>query len=173
MLDANIKQQLQSYFGNLTHKVEINAYLNQSDKALEMKELLQDIAGISGNIVLAEHVDPNERTPSFKINRTGGNIGIQFAGIPMGHEFTSLVLAILQAGGHPPKASEDTLQQIRDLPGEYHFETYISLSCQNCPEVVQALNLMAVCSNSIRMAIKATAKPIAVMVCRLACVLSV
>jgi NADH-dependent peroxiredoxin subunit F len=149
MLDANIKQQLQAYFGNLTHKVEINAYLDQSDKALEMKELLQDLASISSNIILAEHVDPNERTPSFKVNRAGGNIGIQFAGIPMGHEFTSLVLAILQAGGHPPKASEDTLQQIRDLPGEYHFETYISLSCQNCPEVVQALNLMAVINPKI------------------------
>jgi NADH-dependent peroxiredoxin subunit F len=144
MLDDNLKKQLQSYFGNLTHKVEINAYLDQSDKAREMKELLQDLAGISSNITLAEHSDANERTPSFKVNRAGGNIGIQFAGIPMGHEFTSLVLAILQSGGHPPKVGDDVIQQIRDLPGEYHFETYISLSCQNCPEVVQALNLMAV-----------------------------
>jgi NADH-dependent peroxiredoxin subunit F len=149
MLDDNLKQQLQSYFGNLTHKVEINAYLDQSDKAREMKELLQDLAGISSNITLAEHSDANERTPSFKINRVGGNIGIQFAGIPMGHEFTSLVLAILQSGGHPPKVGDDIIQQIRDLPGEYHFETYISLSCQNCPEVVQALNLMAVVNPNV------------------------
>ncbi len=149
MLDANIKQQLQAYFGNLTHKVEIKAYLNDSDKSREMHELLQDLAAISGNISLSEHRDASERSPSFKVNRAGGNIGIQFAGIPMGHEFTSLVLAILQAGGHPPKAGEDTLQQIRDLPGTYHFETYISLSCQNCPEVVQALNLMAVVNPNI------------------------
>jgi alkyl hydroperoxide reductase subunit F len=149
MLDANIKQQLQSYFGNLTHKVEVNAYLNQSEKALEMKELLQDLAGISSNIVLAEHVDPAERTPSFKLNRAGGSIGIQFAGIPMGHEFTSLVLALLQTGGHPPKVGAETIEQIRSLQGTYHFETYISLSCQNCPEVVQALNLMAVINPNI------------------------
>lgn len=149
MLDDNLKKQLQSYFGNLTHKVEINAYLNQTDKAREMKELLQDLAGISSNITLAEHSDASERTPSFKINRAGGNIGIQFAGIPMGHEFTSLVLAILQSGGHPPKVGDDIIQQIRALPGEYHFETYISLSCQNCPEVVQALNLMAVVNPNV------------------------
>lgn len=149
MLDANLKQQLQTYFGNLTHKVEITAYLNESDKSREMLELLQDLAGVSDNISLTEQRDTAERSPSFKLNRPGGNIGVQFAGIPMGHEFTSLVLAILQVGGHPPKASEDTIQQIRDLPGEYHFETYISLSCQNCPEVVQALNLMAVINPNI------------------------
>ncbi len=149
MLDANLKQQLQSYFGNLTHKVEITAYLNESDKSREMLELLQDLAGISNNISLTEQRDSAERSPSFKLNRPDGNIGVQFAGIPMGHEFTSLVLAILQVGGHPPKVSEDTIQQIRDLPGEHHFETYISLSCQNCPEVVQALNLMSIINPNI------------------------
>lgn len=149
MLDANLKQQLQSYFGNLTHKVEITAYLNESDKSREMLELLQDLAGISNNISLTEQRDSAERSPSFKLNRPDGNIGVQFAGIPMGHEFTSLVLAILQVGGHPPKVSEDTIKQIRDLPGEHHFETYISLSCQNCPEVVQALNLMSIINPNI------------------------
>ncbi|CAG0978343.1 thioredoxin reductase (NADPH) [Methylophilaceae bacterium] len=149
MLEANIKQQLQSYFDNLTQKVEITAYLDESDKSREMRELLQDIAGISANISLAERRDAAERTPSFKLNRPGGNIGIQFAGIPMGHEFTSLVLALLQVGGHPPKVSEDILQQIRDLEGTFHFETYISLSCQNCPEVVQALNLLSVVNPNI------------------------
>lgn len=149
MLDANIKQQLQSYFGNLTQKVEITAYLNESDKSREMLELLQDLAGISEIISLTEQRDTAERSPSFKLNHPGGNIGVQFAGIPMGHEFTSLVLAILQVGGHPPKTSEDIIQQIRDLPGEYHFETYISLSCQNCPEVVQAFNLMSVINPNI------------------------
>ena len=129
MLEANIKQQLQSYFDNLTQKVEITAYLDESDKSREMRELLQDIAGISANISLAERRDAAERTPSFKLNRPGGNIGIQFAGIPMGHEFTSLVLALLQVGGHPPKVSEDILQQIRDLEGTFHFETYISFDC--------------------------------------------
>lgn len=143
MLDANIKQQLQAHFDKLTQKVEITAYLDDTDKSGEMRELLKDLAALSSNISLIEQRDAAERTPSFKLNRPGEETGIQFAGIPLGHEFTSLVLALLQVGGHPPKADADTLEQIRTLDGSYHFETYISLSCQNCPEVVQALNLMA------------------------------
>src|SRR5690554_2698381 len=90
------------------------------------------------------------RKPSFSLNRINGEISLRFAGIPMGHEFTSLVLALLQVGGHPSKAAEETLEQIRSLEGEYLFETYYSLSCQNCPDVVQALNLMAVLNPNIR-----------------------
>src|SRR5690606_11052112 len=149
MLDANIKTQLKSYFDNLTQSVEVIAYLDDGDKSREMLELLREIAGLSDRISLIERRDANERTPSFTINRPGGNIGIRFAGIPMGHEFTSLVLALLQAGGHPPKTSAETIEQIRNLEGSFKFETYISLTCQNCPEVVQALNLMAVINPNI------------------------
>ncbi|PNG11741.1 alkyl hydroperoxide reductase subunit F, partial [Stutzerimonas stutzeri] len=81
--------------------------------------------------------------------RIGGNISLRFAGIPMGHEFTSLVLALLQVGGHPSKTAPEIIEQIRNLDGEYRFETYFSLSCQNCPDVVQALNLMAVLNPNI------------------------
>jgi alkyl hydroperoxide reductase subunit F len=90
------------------------------------------------------------RKPSFSLNRPGGDISLRFAGIPMGHEFTSLVLALLQVGGHPSKASAEVIEQIRSLKGEFNFETYFSLSCQNCPDVVQALNLMAVLNPNIR-----------------------
>jgi alkyl hydroperoxide reductase subunit F len=115
-----------------------------------MRDLLQDIAGLSNRITLTERSGDGERVPSFSLNRAGSNMGIRFAGIPMGHEFTSLVLALLQVGGHPPKADADVLEQIRNLEGEYRFETYISLTCQNCPDVVQALNLMAVVNPNIR-----------------------
>src|SRR5690606_26667847 len=98
---------------------------------------------------LEQRHDANERAPSFSLNRPGGNIGLRFAGIPLGHEFTSLVLALLQVGGHPPKVEADVIEQVKQLKGPFHFETFVSLTCHNCPEVVQALNLMAVLNPNI------------------------
>ena len=98
---------------------------------------------VSDNITV-ERRDDDDRRPSFAINRVGTDVSVRFAGIPLGHEFTSLVLALLQVGGHPSTASAETVRQIEELDGDYHFETYFSLSCQNCPDVVQALNLMSV-----------------------------
>ena len=148
MLDINLKNQLKTYLEKVTLPIEIAASLDGSEKSQEMHSLLQEIDGLSDKITLTERQDA--RAPSFAINRTGSDMGIRFAGIPMGHEFTSLVLALLQAGGHPSKADADVLEQIRNLDGDYLFETYISLSCQNCPDVVQALNLMAVLNPRIR-----------------------
>lgn len=142
MLDINIQNQLKAYFDNLKQPIELVASLDASPKAQEMRELLHEIAALSPKISLNED-GTDARRPSFSVGRPGETARVRFAGIPMGHEFTSLVLALLQAGGHPPKASEETLEQIRGIEGEYHFETYISLSCHNCPDVVQALNLMA------------------------------
>ena len=149
MLDANIKNQLQAYFEKLTQQIDIIANLDDSAKSREMLELLEEIAGLSSKITLEQRRDANERAPSFSLNRPGENIGLRFAGIPMGHEFTSLVLALLQVGGHPPKVEADIIEQVKSLKGEFHFETYISLTCHNCPEVVQALNLMAVLNPNI------------------------
>ena len=115
-----------------------------------MRELLQEIVSLSPLLSYVEASGSAERKPSFQITRPGMDIGIHFAAIPLGHEFTSLVLALLQTGGHPPKVSEEVLAQIRDLDGEFNFVTYISLSCQNCPEVVQSLNLMALINPKIR-----------------------
>ena len=150
MLDAAIKNQLQAYLGKVTHDVEITASLDNSEKSQEIRTMLQEITALSSRLSYRESNEDNERKPSFALNRAGSNMGVRFAGIPMGHEFTSLVLALLQVGGHPPKASDDVIEQIRNLEGEYVFETYISLSCQNCPEVVQALNLMSVINPNIR-----------------------
>ena len=154
MLDADLKQQLQDYLGRLTQPIEIIAALDDSDAAREMQALLTDIAPLSSLISYRElrgaAVPAGTRTPSFRITRTGADMGIQFAGIPMGHEFTSLVLALLQAGGYPPKVDQAVIEQIKALEGEFNFEIFISLSCHNCPEVVQSLNLMAVLNPGVR-----------------------
>ncbi|MGE8482439.1 MAG: alkyl hydroperoxide reductase subunit F [Pseudomonas sp.] len=149
MLDANLKAQLKSYLERFTQPIEIVASLDDGAKSQEMLALLKDVASLSNQITLLDNGN-DARKPSFSINRPGADINLRFAGIPMGHEFTSLVLALLQVGGHPSKASADVIEQIRSLKGEFNFETYFSLSCQNCPDVVQALNLMAVLNPNIR-----------------------
>ncbi|WP_297811998.1 alkyl hydroperoxide reductase subunit F [uncultured Methylophaga sp.] len=149
MLDANIAAQLKSYLDNVIRPIELVAALDDSAKAGEMRELLEEIAGMSDHITLTEDADSQSRQPSFQIRQPGGEEKIRFAGIPMGHEFTSLVLALLHVGGHPTKLEQEKIEQIKNLEGEFHFETYISLSCQNCPEVVQALNVMAVLNPNV------------------------
>ncbi|UIP32894.1 alkyl hydroperoxide reductase subunit F [Stutzerimonas kunmingensis] len=149
MLDTNLKTQLKAYLEKVTQPFEIVASLDDGEKSREMLSLLQDIVELSDKITLK--TDGNDaRKPSFSLNRIGGNISLRFAGIPMGHEFTSLVLALLQVGGHPSKTAPEVIEQIRALDGDYSFETYFSLSCQNCPDVVQALNLMAVLNPNIK-----------------------
>ena len=150
MLDATLKTQLQAYLTRVTRPVEMVASLDDSASAREMRELLQEIASLSPLVSFVEREDGAERKPSFRIAQPGADTAIRFAAIPLGHEFTSLVLALLQVGGHPPKVSDEVLEQIRNLDGEFNFVTYISLSCQNCPEVVQSLNLMALINPKIR-----------------------
>src|SRR5690554_2081353 len=147
MLDANLKKQLDTYLQNIVKPIEISVSVDDSPKGKELYELASEIAEMSGKISLTDAAD--KRTPSLCVAAAGETPRVRFAGIPMGHEFTSLVLALLQAGGHPSKADPALLEQIRNLQGEFHFETYISLSCQNCPDVVQALNLMATLNPNI------------------------
>ena len=147
MLDANLKKQLDTYLQNIVNPIELSVSIDDSPKGKELHELAVEIAEMSSKIGLVS-VD-NKRTPSMAIAEAGQSPRVRFAGIPMGHEFTSLVLALLQAGGHPSKADPALQEQIRNLEGEYHFETYVSLSCQNCPDVVQALNLMATLNPNI------------------------
>ncbi|NHW03696.1 alkyl hydroperoxide reductase subunit F [Stutzerimonas degradans] len=149
MLDTNLKTQLKAYLEKVTQPFEIVASLDDGEKSRELLSLLQDITGLSDKITLKTDGD-DARKPSFSLNRIGGDISLRFAGIPMGHEFTSLVLALLQVGGHPSKTAPEVIEQIKALDGDYRFETYFSLSCQNCPDVVQALNLMAVLNPNIK-----------------------
>lgn len=150
MLDATLKTQLQTYLGKVTHDVAITASLDSTATSQEMRAMLEEITALSPRLSYRESNQDKERKPSFAVHRADDTMDVRFAGIPLGHEFTSLVLALLQVGGHPPRVSDEVIQQIRQLEGEYAFETYISLSCQNCPEVVQALNLMAVINPNIR-----------------------
>lgn len=144
MLDANLKQQLQGLLTNLREPIELVSSLDDGAKSAELAGLLDDIAALSDKVSVTR-ADDDARRPSFLIRRVGHpEIAVRFAGLPMGHEFTSLVLALLQVGGHPPKAAPEVLEQVAALDGDYHFETYFSLSCQNCPDIVQALNLMSV-----------------------------
>ncbi|WP_336365499.1 alkyl hydroperoxide reductase subunit F [Marinobacter sp. C2H3] len=150
MLDANIKQQLKAYMEKLKQPIELVAAYDDSAKSQELKALLDEIEPMSDKISVRTETSDDVRRPSFAIARVGTDIGVRFAGIPMGHEFSSLVLALLQVGGHPSKASQDVIEQIQNLDGDFEFETYFSLSCQNCPDVVQALNLMSVLNPRIR-----------------------
>jgi alkyl hydroperoxide reductase subunit F len=150
MLDSNLSSQLRTYLGHLRHPIELVASLDDSPKAGELRELLREIAALSSLITLREDGD-DVRRPSFSVAPVGQAPRVRFAGIPLGHEFTSLVLGLLQVGGHPPKADATVVEQIRALDAgqPLRFETYISLSCHNCPDVVQALNLMAVLNPNV------------------------
>ncbi|MEN1927255.1 alkyl hydroperoxide reductase subunit F [Luteimonas sp. MJ293] len=150
MLDADLKAQLKAYLERVTRPIQITASVDDGEKSTEMLALLEDLKSASSQISVEVVRDDNERKPSFALTTPGQDIHLRFAGLPMGHEFTSLVLALLQVGGHPSKAAQETLEQIRGLEGEFVFETYYSLSCQNCPDVVQALNLMAALNPNIR-----------------------
>jgi len=150
MLDANLQSQLKTYLERVTRPIQITAHVDDGAKSQEMLELLNTLTTLSTQISLDVRRDSSERTPSFALTTPGQDIHLVFAGLPMGHEFTSLVLALLQVGGHPSKATAELIEQVRNLEGEYRFETYFSLSCQNCPDVVQALNLAAVLNPRIQ-----------------------
>ena len=143
MLDTATTEQLKTYLANLREPIELVATLGEGRKSDETRDLLKEIAAQS-DMVSASFDGDDERRPSFIVRRASDPARwVRFAGLPMGHEFTSLVLALLWAGGHPPKVSDEVLEQIRSLEGDFAFEMYFSLSCHNCPDVVQALTLMA------------------------------
>ncbi|NDF45848.1 MAG: alkyl hydroperoxide reductase subunit F, partial [Betaproteobacteria bacterium] len=143
MLDAQMKTQLQAYLQNLRQPIRLIATLDASEKSAELRELLVEIAELSDKVSFDDSGN-DARKPSFVIAKEGETRGVRFAAIPLGHEFTSLVLALLWTGGHPPKVEADVLEQIKALDAQMKFEVYMSLSCHNCPDVVQAATLMAI-----------------------------
>ena len=146
-LDADIRAQLQQYLQLMEGDVVIKVSAGSDDVSKDMLALLDELTSMSSRIKVEQAQLP--RTPSFSVNRPGEDTGVVFAGVPLGHEFTSLVLALLQVSGRPPKAEDSVIKRIQALEGEYHFETYVSLSCNNCPDVVQALNMMSVLNPGI------------------------
>jgi alkyl hydroperoxide reductase subunit F len=143
MLDAQMKTQLQAYLQNLRQPIRLIATLDASEKSAELRELLLEIAELSDKVSFDDSGN-DARKPSFVIAKEGETRGVRFAAIPLGHEFTSLVLALLWTGGHPPKVEAEVLEQIKALDAQMKFEVYMSLSCHNCPDVVQAATLMAI-----------------------------
>jgi alkyl hydroperoxide reductase subunit F len=142
MLDEGLKTQLKAYLQNLRQPIALVASLGEGQGSKDMLALLEDVAGTSDKVSLNLAGD-DARKPSFSVTRDAGDASVRFAGLPLGHEFTSLVLALLHVGGHPPKFDAEVLERVKALDGDYHFETYFSQSCQNCPDVVQALNTMS------------------------------
>jgi len=142
MLDNNIKAQLKAYFEKIVSPIVLTATLDDSPKSAEMLELLNEVAEQSDKVTVITN-GQSKKIPSFTVGKSGEEARISFAGLPMGHEMTSFILAILQASGYPPKVEQDIIERIRGIEGKLHFQTFISLSCHNCPDVVQALNLMA------------------------------
>ena len=149
MLDADLKAQLKSYLERLTRPVELVAAYDDREASAELRALLADIADCSALVTVREDSSAGARAPSVAVTSPGQAISLRFAGLPLGHEFTSLVLALLQAGGYPPKVEAAVIEQIQALEGPLHFESFYSQSCHNCPDVVQALNLMAVLNPNI------------------------
>jgi len=152
MLDQDLQTQLAAYLQRVTLPFEIVASLGDSDSSQQLRQLLQQIQGMSDKISLRLDGD-NDRKPSFSLHRTGTDTSLRFAAIPLGHEFTSLVLALLWTGGHPPKVEPEVIAQIKALDGDFNFEIYMSLSCHSCPDVVQALSLMAVNNPQVKVTV--------------------
>lgn len=150
LLDDNLKAQLSQLVDRITEKVELVYSLDDRSQSADLKQLLEDIAALSDNVTARQDDELHERKPSFTIQRAGSDVGVSFAGIPMGHEFSSLVLALLQVGGNPIKEEQDLIDQVAALDGDFEFTTYMSLTCQNCPTVVQALNAMSVINPRIK-----------------------
>ena len=149
MLDDTLKAQLQQYLGMLRQPIRLVASLDDSETGKDMGELLNTIVGLSDKVTL-DTSGTDARTPSFVVARENETQGVRFAGLPLGHEFTSLVLALLWTGGHPPKVEQDVIDSIKTLDGDFNFEVYMSLSCHNCPDVVQALSLMAIVNPKVK-----------------------
>ncbi|KQC48056.1 alkyl hydroperoxide reductase subunit F [Geobacillus stearothermophilus] len=147
LLDADIKAQLAQYLQLLENDIVLTVSAGDDNVSRDMLALIDELTAMSPKIKVEKA--KLERTPSFSVNRVGENTGITFAGVPLGHEFTSLVLALLQVSGRPPKVSQDVVDRIQQIRGKHHFETYVSLTCHNCPDVVQALNIMSVLNPDI------------------------
>jgi alkyl hydroperoxide reductase subunit F len=144
MLNVSLRSQLQTYLRNIRRPVELIVSQDGNQASSEMVTILNEIASLTDLVTVIDERQGDERMPSFSIRQAGAKPCIQFAATPTGPEFSSLVLAILQIGGHPVIGDDTTIAQIRMLESDYDFETYISLSCSSCVDVVQALNMMTV-----------------------------
>ena len=159
LLDANIVEQLKGYFNQMASTIELVSFLNESDKSKELDSFLQEVNTISEKVnYVKKSFGEDEklkkennisRPTSFTLLKDGKNTGINVCGIPGGHEFNSFILAILGLAGIGKKLEGEQLTKVQGISKSLNIETYISLSCTKCPEVVQALNLIAMNNENI------------------------
>ena len=147
MLEKEIKAQLASYLEMLENDIVLKINADNNVNGKQVRDLVNEISEMSPMISVSE--DLSVKAPGFEVVRPGRIEGIAFAGLPLGHEFTSLVMALLQVSGRAPKVDESVIKRIQTIDKKMHFESYISLSCHNCPDVVQALNIMSVLNENI------------------------
>ncbi|MGX7329600.1 alkyl hydroperoxide reductase subunit F [Enterococcus bulliens] len=146
-LDLDIKEQLVQYLALLENDVVFTASLDDQQESTEVRAFIEEIVAMSDRLTFVEA--KLDYTPSFRLDQPGKESGVIFAGVPLGHEFTSFVLALLQVSGRAPKVDEDVIKKIKQIDRPLHFETFVSLTCHNCPDVVQALNIMSVLSEHV------------------------
>lgn len=149
MLSKDIIEALTSYTANMQKDVTFVLQTGEHAKRQELVEFLEGVASVSERITLTER-DAGLRSPvSFLLEVDGKASGVNFSGIPSGHEFNSLVLAILHASGTEMKLDDSVKAIIGNVKERLHFEVFVSLSCHNCPDVVQALNQFALLNDNI------------------------
>ncbi|RJT16996.1 alkyl hydroperoxide reductase subunit F, partial [Mesorhizobium waimense] len=134
MLDDQLKSQLSAYLERVTQSFEIVASLDGSEASGQTRDLLETIQSLRSDKISLRTDGTDARKPAFTLQRAGTQTSLRFAGLPLGHEFTSLVLALLWTGGHPPKVEQDVIEQVQALDGDFDFEVYMSLTCHNCPD---------------------------------------
>ena len=160
LLDSTITEQLKQYFNNMSETITISAFLDDSEKSLELDGFLQEIDVISDKVNYVKNTFGENkelettleitRPTSFTLLKSDAKTGISFYGIPGGHEFNSFILAILGLAGIGKKLDDDKLAKIASISKELNVETFIALSCTHCPEVVKALNSIAINNKNIK-----------------------
>ena len=149
MLNQDILNAVKTYTKSMTNKVSLVLQTGEHEKRNELRDFLAQLTSVSDNLLLVER-DENLRSPvTFYLEIEGKNSGIYFSGIPSGHEFNSLILAILQSSGTELKLDKTLVDMIQRIEDKLHFEVFISLSCHNCPDVVQSLNQFALLNGNV------------------------
>jgi alkyl hydroperoxide reductase subunit F len=149
MLSKDILNAVKTYTKNMTNKVSLVLQTGEHEKRQELKEFLTQLCSVSENLIFIERDDHLRSPITFYLEIEGKNNGIHFSGIPSGHEFNSLILALLQSSGTALKLDSTLTKMVQKITEKLHFEVFISLNCHNCPDVVQSLNQFAILNENI------------------------
>ena len=149
MLSNDILNAVKTYTEKMTNKVLLILQAGEHEKRAEIKDFLTQLCSVSENLILVERNEGLRSPITFYLEVAGKNNGIYFSGIPSGHEFNSLILALLQSSGTELKLDNSLTSMVKNIKDKLHFEVFISLNCHNCPDVVQSLNQFALLNENI------------------------